>query len=87
MLTVRSEKSKLTEEALHIIKTIQQMEASLEDRNTNDRYPATRQELEVTAPLTRCVKDLKEKYNAIAQIHRERFEEIKSAATTSTVTK
>ena len=64
---------------MHIIKTIQQMEASLEDRKPNERYPHKIEALEVTAPLTRCVKDLKEKYNAIARIHRERFEEIKSA--------
>ena len=72
------EKSKLTEEAVHIINTIRQMEASLEDHNLNDRYPVKKKELQVTAPLTRCVRDLKEKYNDLARIHQERFEEIKS---------
>ena len=75
---VTAEKSKLTEEAVGIITTIHQMEASLEDRNPNDRYPRKNEDLQVTAPLTRCVKDLKEKYYAIARIHQERFEEIKS---------
>ena len=75
---VTAEKSKLTEEALEIIKTIHQMEASLEDRNSNNRYPRKKDDLQVTAPLTRCVKDLGEKYNAIARIHQERFEQIKS---------
>lgn len=61
-----------------MITTIQQMEASLEDRTPNDAYKLEDKELKVTAPLTRCLQSLKEKHNTIAKIHRERFEQVKS---------
>lgn len=61
-----------------MIKTIKQMEASLEDRAPNDAYHLEDKELEVTVPLTRCLQSLKEKHNTIAKIHRERFEQVKS---------
>lgn len=73
-----SEKTELTDEARQIIKTIKQMEASLEDRTSKDAYQLESQELKVTIPLTRCLQTLKEKHNAIAKIHRERFEQVKS---------
>lgn len=78
MLTFRSEKSELTEEANRIIKTIKQMESSLEDRSSDNDYQLDETDLKVTAPLTRCLQSLKEKHNAIARIHRERFEQVKS---------
>ena len=81
LLTIASEKSELTEEANRIIKTIKQMEASLEDRTSNSSYLLDDDELKVTAPLTKCLKALKEKYNAIAKIHQERFEQVKSRET------
>lgn len=68
----------MTEEANRIIKTIKQMEASLEDRAANNAYQLDEKELKVTIPLTRCLQDLKEKHNAVAKIHRERFEQVKS---------
>lgn len=73
-----SEKNELTEEAHRIIKTIKQMEASLEDQKPNGTYQLEDQQLKVTVPLTRCVSDLKQKYNTIARLHAERFEQVKS---------
>lgn len=61
-----------------MIKTIKQMEASLEDPAPNDAYLLEDTELKVTVPLTRCLQGLKEKRNTIAKIHRERFEQVKS---------
>lgn len=54
------------------------MEASLEDHKPNDDYPVEDEELKVTMPLSRCIKGLKEKHNAIAKVHRERFEQVQS---------
>ena len=77
-LTLSREKSELTEEAHRMIKTIKQMEASLEDRAANDAYLIENTDFKVTTPLTKCLQGLKEKYNSIAKIHRERFEQVKS---------
>ncbi|KAL9122513.1 MAG: hypothetical protein Q9187_000931 [Circinaria calcarea] len=74
---VTAEKTELTEEAYRIIKTIRQMEASLEDYKPHDDYALEDERLKVTVPLSRCLKGLKEKHNAIAKIHRERFEQVK----------
>ena len=57
------------------------MEASLEDHKPNPDYPLEDEDLKVTIPLLRCIKGLKEKHNAIAKIHRERFEQVKSECT------
>lgn len=78
LLTIHSEKSELTEEAHRMIKTIKQMDASLEDRAPNSAYQLEDKELKVTVPLIRCLQGLKEKHNTIAKIHRERFEQVKS---------
>jgi len=72
----------LTEEAHRIIKTIRQMEASLENQKPNNDYPVEDDALKVTVPLSRCIKSLKAKYNTIAEIHRERFEQVKSRVAT-----
>lgn len=61
-----------------MIKTIKQMEASLEDRGPNDAYHLEDNELKVTVPLTRCLQGLKEKHNSIAKTHSERVEQVKS---------
>ncbi|KAL9015705.1 MAG: hypothetical protein Q9185_006916 [Variospora sp. 1 TL-2023] len=74
---VSAEKNELTEEAHRIIKTIKQMEASLEDQKPNGTYRLEDQQLKLTLPLTRCVSGLKEKYNTIARLHAERFEQVK----------
>ena len=71
------EKSELTEEAHRIIKTIKQMEASLEDHKPNDNYRLGEKDLKITVPLTRCLQGLKEKYNEVSKVHRERFEQVK----------
>ena len=54
------------------------MEASLEDQKPTGQYPVESDELKVTVPLSRCLSGLKEKYNTIARIHSERFEQVKS---------
>ena len=61
-----------------MIKTIKQMEASLEDPAPNEIYQLNDQELKITAPLSRCLQGLKEKHNTIATLHRERLEQVKS---------
>ncbi|KAI9816854.1 MAG: hypothetical protein M1827_001499 [Pycnora praestabilis] len=74
---VAAEKNDLTEEAHRIIKTIKQMEASLDDSRANDDYHLGEDAPKVTFPLVRCVQELKEKHNSISKIHRERFEQVK----------
>ncbi|KAL6721562.1 Microtubule bundling protein [Lecanora helva] len=74
---VTAEKSELTEEANRIIKTIKQMEASLVDRASSDSYQLDDKHLKITVPLNECLQTLKEKHNAIARLHRERFEQVK----------
>lgn len=76
----------MTEEANRIIKTIKQMEASLEDHAANNAYQLDDKELKVTLPLTRCLQTLKEKHNSVAKIHRERFEQVKSKNTSDSKT-
>ena len=73
-----SEKGELTDEAYRTIKTIKQMEASLEDPTSDAVYKIEEKELEVTVPLTRCLQGLKEKHKIIAKLHHERFEQVKS---------
>ena len=68
----------MTEEASRIIKTIQLMEASLEDDKLTNSYQLEDNNLKVTVPLQPCIQGLKEKYNIIAKLHRERFEQVKS---------
>ncbi|KAL8952818.1 MAG: hypothetical protein Q9222_001290 [Ikaeria aurantiellina] len=74
---VTNEKNELTEEAHRIIKTIKQMEASLEDHKPSGTYQLEDQGLKMTIPLTQCVAGLKEKYNTVARLHSERFEQVK----------
>lgn len=62
------------------------MEASLEDQATNDAYRLDDKELKITVPLTRCLQGLKEKHNAVAKIHHERFEQVKSKYVASVIT-
>lgn len=75
----------MTEEAHRIIKTIKQMEESLEDHKPNDDYQLSDEELKVTTPLAGCLQMLKEKHNTIAKIHRERFEQVKSTFPLGTI--
>ncbi|KIX08413.1 uncharacterized protein Z518_03069 [Rhinocladiella mackenziei CBS 650.93] len=73
---VNSEKNQMTEEAQNIIKTIKQMEASLDDEKDRG-YHLDTNGLRVTHPLIDCLRDLKEKYNVVSRLHRERFEQVK----------
>ena len=67
----------MTEEANNIIKTIKQMEASLDDEKDRMGYDLDTHGLRVTFPLNECIRDLKEKYNTVSRLHRERFEQVK----------
>jgi len=71
-----SEKNKMTEEAQNIITTIKQMEASLDDEKDRG-YEVDTNGLRVTFPLIDCLRDLKEKYNIVSRLHRERFDQVK----------
>lgn len=73
-----SEKTGLTEEAHRIIKSIRQMEASLEDDKIITSYQTEGEGLKVTVPLNLCLQALKERHNTMAKLHRERFEQVKS---------
>jgi Ase1/PRC1/MAP65 family protein len=73
---VPREKNQMTEEAHNIIKTIKQMEASLDDEKDKG-YDLDSSGLRVTYPLIDCLRDLKEKYNIVSRLHRERFEQVK----------
>ena len=68
----------MTEEAQRLIKTIKQMEASMNDNKTSPKYK--NDEPQVTYPLTRCLKALKEKYNDVQKQHRERFDQVRSTS-------
>ncbi|KJX99305.1 microtubule associated protein Ase1 [Zymoseptoria brevis] len=74
---VAKEKHDLTEEAQRLIKTIRQMERSLDDSRPKDDYEAEKDGLKVTFPLMHCIKRLKEKHHTIAKLHRERYEQVK----------
>ena len=68
----------MTEEAYRLMKTIKQMEASLDDNKPNPNYEIDDSNMKVTYPLMRCLQGLKEKYNAVGKLHRERFEQVRS---------
>ncbi|KKY28541.1 putative microtubule associated protein [Phaeomoniella chlamydospora] len=74
---VNTEKTRLTEEAYKLIETIRKMETSLDDAQSNNHYSMDDRELRISYPLTQCLKDLKEKYNTVSKLHRERFEQVK----------
>ena len=76
---VTNEKHEMTEEAHRLVKTIRQMEDSLEDNKPNANYE-THDDGTVTYPLTRCLQGLKEKYNSVSRMHRERFEQVRKLA-------
>ena len=75
---VNAEKTELTDEANKIIKTIKQMERSLDDDKLGRAYNVDTGSLRVTYPLNRCVQALKEKHHTVSKLHRERFEQVKS---------
>jgi protein regulator of cytokinesis 1 len=74
---VTAEKKEMVDEAKKIITTIHQMEASLDDsRRSRGR---DEDDLQITCPLNRCLQHLREKHSQIHRLHRERFEQVKSA--------
>ena len=77
----------MTEEAYRIIKTIHQMEVSLEDDKPGHDFQLQDKNLKVYTPLNRCLMGLKEKHDAIVKVHRERFEQVKSTAQILTCSK
>ncbi|KAI5368131.1 Putative microtubule-associated protein, MAP65/Ase1/PRC1 [Septoria linicola] len=74
---VAKEKHELTEEAQRLIKTIRQMERSLDDTRPKDDFEAEKDGLKVTYPLLNCIERLKQKHHTIAKLHRERYEQVK----------
>ncbi|KAJ8120198.1 hypothetical protein ONZ43_g3035 [Nemania bipapillata] len=72
---VTAEKKEMVDEAERIITVIRQMETSLDDSKAQ-RDPED-DDLQVTFPLTQCLKVLKEKHLQIGKLHRERFEQVK----------
>lgn len=66
----------MTEEAQRLIKTIKQMQDSMDDSKNGTRFK--NDETQVTYPLTRCLKALKEKHSAVSKQYQERFEQIRS---------
>lgn len=64
------------DEAQRMITTIRQMEASLDDTRRRDQDD---EDLQITYPLTRCLQHLKERHVQIGRLHKERFEQVKSA--------
>ncbi|EMD88014.1 hypothetical protein COCHEDRAFT_1111023 [Bipolaris maydis C5] len=77
---VTNEKHEMTEEAHRLLKTIRQMEASLDDSRPNPNYEDHDDDDAITFPLTRCLQSLKEKYNSVSRRHQERFEQVRKLA-------
>lgn len=73
---VTNEKHEMTEEAQRLIKTIKQMQDSMDDSKNGTRFK--NDDTQVTYPLTRCLKALQEKHDAVAKQYQERFEQIRS---------
>lgn len=74
---VSQEKNDIAEECRRIITTIKQMAASMDDVKNHHQYEAEDEELNITYPLNRCLKKLKEKHLSISKVHKERFEQVK----------
>lgn len=79
LIFFHSEKHQLTEKAQNLIKSIRQMEVALDDKKPDDDDYLAHSNLQVTYPLLACLQLLKEKQQALAKIHRERYEQVKSA--------
>lgn len=41
--------------------------------------PSIADSLKVTYPLSRCLQELQQKHDALSEIHRERFQQVRSA--------
>ena len=82
-----SEKNDLTEQARRLIRTIRQMEASLDDTKKRNDYDLEDEDMKISFPILTCLRDLKEKHNTVSKLHRERFEQVKSSFFYSWVSK
>lgn len=51
----------------------------MSDSKASPKY--NNDEPQITYPLTRCLKTLKDKYNTVAKQHQERFEQMRSELT------
>ena len=71
---VAAEKKAMVDDAQKMIVTIRQMESSLGDGGRDSGSDG----LQITFPLSRCLKVLREKHSQISKLHRERFEQVKS---------
>ncbi|KAF6814609.1 microtubule associated protein [Colletotrichum plurivorum] len=69
---VTTEKEEMVEEAECLINNIRQMEASISGRRDRDA-----EDIQITYPLIRCLKTLKEKHSQVSRLHRERFEQVR----------
>lgn len=78
MKVVTAEKEKMLDEAERIITVIHQMESSLDDSKSPRNYRSDDDDIQITYPLTQCLRVLKEKHVQISKLHRERFEQVKS---------
>lgn len=78
--TVTAEKKQMIQEAKHMVKTIRQMEASLEDSKPRRSYRSNDDDddLTISYPLTACLQDLKEKHAQVNRSHKERFDQVRS---------
>ena len=57
------------------------MEAALIDsKPQRDSDHQDSDDLHITLPLRDCIVSLKDKHNTVARIHRERYEQVKSAS-------
>ncbi|KAJ6148290.1 hypothetical protein N7497_010272 [Penicillium chrysogenum] len=74
---VDEEREDMTQEAERLITAIEQMESSLSDERANGQYELNRDDLRVTYPLNKCIEFLREKHDAMSELHRERFEQVK----------
>jgi Ase1/PRC1/MAP65 family protein len=72
------ERNDLTEQAHRLIKTIKQMEVSLDDTKKHNDHQMENEDLQVYTPLLECLQELKEKHNTVSKLHRERFDQVKS---------
>jgi len=59
-----------------MIATIRQMESSLGDGGGDP--DCSDDALQITFPLSRCLKILRDKHSQISRLHRERYEQVKS---------
>jgi len=75
---VTKEKHDMADEARRLLKTIRQMEASLD----GDRSPShdDADDAAISYPLTRCLAGLRERHSAVSKRHRERFEQVRKLA-------